>query len=64
MEMAACDTEYNYSHAEFLMRKAAEDSDVIVLPETWNTGFFPEENIKYQVNTEWFEKRVQSLKKT
>ena len=24
----------------------------------------PEENIKYQVNTEWFEKRVQSLKKT
>lgn len=47
MEMAACDTEYNYSHAEFLMRKAAEDSDVIVLPETWNTGFFPEENIKY-----------------
>ena len=24
----------------------------------------PEENIKYQVNTEWFEKRVQTLKKT
>ena len=24
----------------------------------------PEENIKYQVNAEWFEKRVQSLKKT
>ena len=24
----------------------------------------PEENIKYQVNVEWFEKRVQSLKKT
>lgn len=24
----------------------------------------PEENIKYQVNAEWFEKRGQSLKKT
>lgn len=24
----------------------------------------PEENMKYQVNAEWFEKRVQSLKKT
>ncbi len=45
MNMAACDTEYNYSHAERLMRKAAETSDVIVLPETWNTGFFPKDNI-------------------
>ena len=35
--------EENFSRAERLIRQAAlEQPDVIVLPETWNTGFFPE----------------------
>ena len=30
--------------AEALVRRTAEEGpDVIVLPETWNTGFFPED---------------------
>ena len=33
----------NLAHAEALVRKAAEQQpDVILLPETWNTGFVPE----------------------
>lgn len=36
----------NISHAEKLIRDAMkEQPDVIVLPETWNTGFFPRENL-------------------
>ena len=32
----------NFAHAEALIRRAAADSpDVILLPETWNTGFCP-----------------------
>ena len=35
--------EENFSRAERVIRQAAlEQPDVIVLPETWNTGFFPE----------------------
>lgn len=42
MNMHEGDTEYNFLHAEWLLKKAAEYSpDVIILPETWNTGFFP-----------------------
>lgn len=41
------DTEYNFSHMKKLLIEAAAASpDVIILPETWNTGFFPKENIK------------------
>ncbi|MCH3915710.1 MAG: carbon-nitrogen family hydrolase [Acidaminococcaceae bacterium] len=33
---------YNFQHAEELICKAAQEKpDVILLPETWNTGFFP-----------------------
>lgn len=48
MNMKFGDVEYNYSHAQDLVRKAAatEKPDVIVLPETWNTGFFPKENLQ------------------
>lgn len=48
MDMAFADPEYNFRHAEELIRKAAaeESPDVIVLPETWNTGFFPKENLQ------------------
>ncbi len=45
MDVRAGDTEYNFSHAEALLCEAAENADVLVLPETWNTGFFPRENI-------------------
>ena len=39
-----CPTE-NFRRASQLCEKAMEEQpDVIVLPETWNTGFFPREN--------------------
>ena len=42
MNMEFCRPEDNYVRAEELIREAmAENPDVIVLPETWNTGFFP-----------------------
>ena len=38
--------EENFLHAEKLIGDAMADApDVIVLPETWNTGFFPRENL-------------------
>ena len=38
--------EENFLHAENLIGAAIKDApDVIVLPETWNTGFFPKENL-------------------
>lgn len=38
--------EENFRKAERLIGEAAQGgSDVIVLPETWNTGFFPKENL-------------------
>lgn len=43
MDMRLGEADYNFAHAEELVRAAAEKErpDVIVLPETWNTGFFP-----------------------
>lgn len=36
----------NYSRAEELICKAMQEQpDVLVLPETWNTGFFPKEKL-------------------
>lgn len=45
MDMRLGETDYNFSHAEKLIRQTAgrEDPDVILLPETWNTGYFPED---------------------
>jgi len=38
--------EENFLHAENLIGAAMKDApDVLVLPETWNTGFFPRENL-------------------
>ena len=38
--------EENFAHAELLICNAMKDnSDVLVLPETWNTGFFPKEKL-------------------
>ncbi len=43
--MLGCPDE-NFSHAEKLICESIkEQPDVIVLPETWNTGFFPKENL-------------------
>ena len=42
MNVAAGKPEINFARAETLLRKAAQKKpDVIVLPETWNTGFAP-----------------------
>lgn len=43
MDMRLGEADHNFAHAEALIRAAAEreQPDVVVLPETWNTGFFP-----------------------
>ena len=46
MNMQFCRPEENFRHAAQLIEQAMEDKpDVLVLPETWNTGFFPKENL-------------------
>ena len=47
MDMAFGRPEDNFRKAEGLISSAmAEHPDVLVLPEMWNTGFFPKENLK------------------
>ena len=43
MDMAFAAPQENFSHAEALLRQAviSEHPDTVLLPETWNTGFFP-----------------------
>lgn len=37
----------NFAHAVQMVEKAMKDApDVLILPETWNTGFFPKENLQ------------------
>lgn len=46
MDMALGHPDENFSHATQLVEKAMEGKpDVLLLPETWNTGFFPKENL-------------------
>lgn len=46
MDMKLGCPDKNFSHAEKLICEAMKKQpDVIVLPETWNTGFFPKENL-------------------
>ncbi len=45
MTMEFCQPDKNYLHAEELIRSTAKDADIVVLPELWNTGFFPRENL-------------------
>lgn len=46
MDMKCNAPQENFPHAEALIRRAAEDApDVILLPETWNSGFFPHEGL-------------------
>lgn len=43
------DVEYNYKHIKSMMEKAminSERPDILVLPETWNTGFSPSSDLK------------------
>lgn len=47
MDMKLGEPEYNFAHAvELVRRAAATGADVITLPETWNVGFFPSENLE------------------
>ena len=41
MNMKFSDPNENFDRAEQLIAQAADKSDVLVLPETWNAGFFP-----------------------
>lgn len=45
MDMQLGAVEENFAHAAALVRAAvdADQPDVVVLPETWNTGFFPQD---------------------
>ena len=45
MDMRLGESDWNFARAEELVRAAAaaERPDVVVLPETWNTGFFPKD---------------------
>lgn len=52
MNMLSGETRYNYSHARELLTEAVKTSpDVVILPETWNTGFFPKENLSEYADT-------------
>ena len=45
LDMKLGDVKANFSHAEAMIREAVnrDHPDTVVLPETWNTGFFPQE---------------------
>ena len=47
MDMTFAAPQENFSRAEALLRQAviSEQPDTVLLPETWNTGFFPKENL-------------------
>ena len=46
MDMQLGCTDENFAHAgQMICDAMAEKPDVLVLPETWNTGFFPKENL-------------------
>lgn len=48
MDMRLGEVDYNFDHAIKLVRETVEREhpDVVVLPETWNVGFFPKENLE------------------
>jgi len=46
MDVHVNDVEYNYNRVqELLTQSLAENPDIIVLPETWNTGFHPSDDL-------------------
>ena len=53
MNMEFCNPGKNYESAVKLIEDAMKNTpDVIVLPETWNTGFFPRENLESYCDNE------------
>lgn len=47
MDMVLGEPQKNFAHAAELIETAAlQGADVLVLPETWNTGFFPKNNLE------------------
>lgn len=53
MDMQFCRPDDNFAHAARLIEQAMEDApDVLVLPETWNTGFFPKEDLEALCDTD------------
>ena len=47
MDMMFGNPDENFKKASMLVTQAAkEGAEIIVLPETWNTGFFPRENLE------------------
>lgn len=46
MDVHVNDVEYNYTRVqELLSQSLSEHPDIIVLPETWNTGFYPSKEL-------------------
>ena len=46
MDVHVNDVEYNYTRVqELLSQSLSECPDIIVLPETWNTGFYPSKEL-------------------
>ncbi len=45
MDMRLGEVDYNYAHAQAMIRETVEREhpDTVVLPETWNTGYYPED---------------------
>ena len=53
MNMLFAEPDENFAHAKDLVKKAAErGTDTVLLPETWNTGFFPEKNLESLCDTD------------
>lgn len=46
MNVEFCSPESNYEKVKSLVSENAASADVLVLPETWNTGFFPKEELE------------------
>ena len=48
MDMLFARPDENFAKAKKLIERAVKESapDTVVLPETWNTGFFPRENLE------------------
>ena len=46
MDVHVNEVEYNYARVQELLSQAlSEKPDIIVLPETWNTGFHPSKDL-------------------
>ncbi len=53
MQVTLSDPKANFAHAKDLMEKAMEKQpDILVLPETWNVGFFPTKNLQTLADAE------------